>query len=114
MESLQERVQAYWDKRSADFSAVRQKELKGIDGAAWLDYIRKFLPCEGTLDVLDIGTGPGFLAILMAAAGHRAVGMDMSPLMLKEAKKTVKTMVFTLTLFSAMHKCRLLRKLPLT
>lgn len=87
MESLQERVQAYWDKRSADFSAVRQKELKGIDGAAWLDYIRKFLPREGTLDVLDIGTGPGFLAILMAAAGHRAVGMDMSPLMLKEAKK---------------------------
>lgn len=87
MQALGERIQNYWDKRSRGFSAVRQRELASSDAAAWQGYICQFLPPKKQLQVLDVGTGPGFLAILMARLGHRVTGIDSSGGMIQQARR---------------------------
>lgn len=84
---IDRQIQDYWTRRSRDFSAVRQKELASSDAAAWQSYIREFLPPGRRLQILDIGTGPGFLAILMAHLGHQVTVIDSSAGMIREARK---------------------------
>ena len=83
---LHEQIEAYWDERSGDFSRLRLKELSGPCGEAWSKVLAEKLPA-GTLKVLDVGTGAGFLAILLAKLGHEATGVDMSGVMLHQAKQ---------------------------
>lgn len=40
---------------------------------------------EGPKDVLDVGCGTGFLALLFAEMGHRVTGIDLSPKMVEIA-----------------------------
>ena len=81
------RVQTYWNRRSEGFSAVRRRELASSDAAAWQAYIQQFIPEKKQLNVLDVGTGPGFLAILMARLGHNVMGIDSSDGMIQEARQ---------------------------
>ena len=85
-DGLDARIEAYWDTRSADFSAHRRQELSGPNAAAWLAVLHEHLPARVPLRILDIGTGSGFFAILLAGEGHRVTGIDMSGDMLHEAK----------------------------
>ena len=88
-EGLQRRIERYWDRRSADFSAVRRRELQGTDGRLWLELMESHLPGGRPLRILDAGTGAGFFAILLARRGHRVTGIDLSSDMLHEAKKNM-------------------------
>src|SRR5262245_53812590 len=60
---------------------VRNEE----EHAAWLDSLRPLLP-TGPVDALDVGTGQGFLALLLADLGHRVVGVDTAEGMLDAAR----------------------------
>ncbi|MBR0518903.1 methyltransferase domain-containing protein, partial [bacterium] len=84
---INSRIEKYWDRRSSDFSRVRRLELNGVDSSAWLDIIQKHLPQKEHLNILDVGTGAGFFAILLSKCGHSVTGIDMSSAMLEEAKK---------------------------
>ena len=42
------------------------------------------------MDILDVGTGTGFFAILLAEKGHRVEGIDLTPAMLEEARRLAK------------------------
>lgn len=85
MEELEKRVETYWTRRAHDFSTVRRNELRdGISGR-WLSEMEKYLPEGGELDVLDVGTGTGYFAILLSRAGHRVTGVDLTEAMLEEA-----------------------------
>ena len=42
---------------------------------------------EGALKILDVGTGPGFFAILLTKAGYDVTAVDYTEAMLEEAKK---------------------------
>ena len=85
-ETLLARIQDYWDERSVAFGKVRLAELKGPDGAAWLKLLKKHLPTGQSLKILDVGTGAGFFALILASEGHQVTGIDMSAKMLREAK----------------------------
>ncbi|MCR5756804.1 MAG: methyltransferase domain-containing protein [Selenomonas sp.] len=82
-------IEAYWDERSRDFSKLRQKELSGPCAAAWQDYLAEKIGTERQLKVLDIGTGAGFFAVLLAKSGHQVTGIDMSGDMLHQARQNV-------------------------
>ena len=81
-----QRVKDYWTQRSHDFGTVRKNELENEMGQRWLHEIERFLPEGRSLSILDVGTGTGFFAILLAEKGHRVEGIDLTPAMLEEAR----------------------------
>ena len=87
---MEQRVKKYWTQRSHDFGTVRKNELENEMGQRWLHEIERFLPEGRKLDILDVGTGTGFFAILLAEKGHRVEGIDLTPAMLEEARILAK------------------------
>ena len=83
--AIEDRVVRYWTIRSRDFGAVRKNELGSIMGRRWQKELEARLPAKTPLNILDVGTGTGFFAILMARLGHRVTGIDLTPAMLEEA-----------------------------
>ena len=49
------------------------------------------------LKVLDVGTGPGFFALLLAEAGYQVTAADVTEEMLKEAKKNTGVFAVNIT-----------------
>lgn len=49
----------------------------------WKELLRKGLGNQVPLQVLDIGTGPGFFSILLSQMGHRVTAVDASEGMIK-------------------------------
>lgn len=89
MEKLNRRIENYWDARSEDFSVARRLELDGVDGLSWRRLLKKNLPA-GKLKILDVGTGAGFFAAVLAELGHEVTAVDMSEKMLREAEKNLR------------------------
>lgn len=83
--AIEDRVVRYWTIRSHDFGAVRKNELGSIMGRRWQEELEARLPERSPLNILDVGTGTGFFAILMAQLGHKVTGIDLTPAMLEEA-----------------------------
>ena len=84
-QEIENRVVRYWTIRSHDFGSIRKNELGNAMGRRWLEELESGLPAKTPLNILDIGTGTGFFAILMAQLGHRVTGIDLTPAMLEEA-----------------------------
>lgn len=55
-----------------------------------MDEIRPLLPDKEKLKILDVGTGTGFFAFLMAAEGHDVIGIDITEEMIEKAELTAK------------------------
>ena len=87
---MEQRVKKYWTQRSHDFGTVRKNELENEMGQRWLHEIQRSLPDRRKLDILDVGTGTGFFAVLLAQQGHRVEGIDLTPAMLEEARTLAK------------------------
>ncbi len=78
-------IRDYWDKRSESYDRspghVCLPELwKSILNDVFEDMAR----------ILDVGTGTGFLASLLAELGHEVVGLDISKGMLNVARRKTK------------------------
>ena len=84
------RVQNYWNVRSKEFGDTRRVELAGPDAQAWQNFITSYLPKKKDISVLDVGTGTGFLAILMAQSGYCVTGIDLSKEMLRQAEQAAQ------------------------
>ncbi|WP_199883963.1 class I SAM-dependent methyltransferase [Anaerosinus massiliensis] len=85
------RIKKYWNERSEEFNRIRRKELESKDAAAWQSFICELLPAGNTLNILDVGTGTGFFAILMAQLGHTVTGIDAATEMIGQAKQNAET-----------------------
>ena len=57
---------------------------------AWVQAVARLLP-PAPSDVLDIGTGTGFVALIASNLGHRVTGVDLSTSMLAEARSQAKS-----------------------
>ena len=87
MDELEKRVEDYWTQRASDFQTVRLNELRDPISGRWLEEMERYLP-PGKLRILDVGTGTGYFAILLAGAGHTLTGIDLTPAMLAQAEET--------------------------
>lgn len=76
----------YWDAQAKDFDREADHGLR--DPAvrrAWADLILPLIPGPCS-DVADLGCGTGSLSLLMAEAGHRVRGLDLSARMVEAAR----------------------------
>ena len=95
--AMEQRVRHYWTLRSHDFGTVRKNELGNEMGQKWLHEIEQLLPVGENLRILDVGTGTGFFAVLLAKAGHQVEGIDLTPAMLDEARTLAGQCGLTIT-----------------
>ena len=85
--------QSYWTGRAAGYSAVNRLELSTAQRQKWSDCLRAEIARQfpdrapESLRVLDIGTGPGFFAILLTELGYAVTAVDLTRAMLDEAQK---------------------------
>lgn len=86
MEKIKQEMTEYWSQRVEKFSELRMKELYDEINNRWLYEIKKYLPNDKGLKILDIGTGTGYFCFLLAAEGHCMTGVDLTPEMIEEAK----------------------------
>jgi ubiquinone/menaquinone biosynthesis C-methylase UbiE len=84
---LTERVKKGWRISAAGYSKIIQSEFEDGVQKFWADTILGKAPNDGTLRVLDVGTGPGFFAILLSQAGHSVTGIDASAEMIECAQE---------------------------
>lgn len=84
---------AYWTKRAPGYSSVNQEELRTGQRRVWshaLDSrIQEHFPnrLRESIRVLDVGTGPGFFAIVLTLLGYQVTAVDYTPAMLDQARK---------------------------
>ena len=84
---------AYWTGRASGYSEVNQTELGSGQRQKWRDCLQseiaRHFPAAAadSLRILEVGTGPGFFAILLAELGYDVTAIDLTPAMLAEAKK---------------------------
>jgi 2-polyprenyl-3-methyl-5-hydroxy-6-metoxy-1,4-benzoquinol methylase len=71
--ALQDRLNEFWSWRGHSGQpgdlAIRNDDELGV----WMGVLQPLLPAAPA-DVVDLGTGQGFLALVMAALGHRVRG----------------------------------------
>ena len=84
---------SYWTGRAASYSEVNQLELATQQRQKWSDCLHAEIARQfpdrapESLRVLEVGTGPGFFAILLRELGYDLTAIDLIPAMLAEAKK---------------------------
>lgn len=83
---IQEKLTAYWNTRSTQYDSTPGHDLHGETYLrAWREALTELLPAAPA-DILDVGTGTGFLALFAAQLGHRVVGIDVAENMLAIAR----------------------------
>jgi ubiquinone/menaquinone biosynthesis C-methylase UbiE len=84
---LENRIEKYWDKRADSYNEVVQKEMACQKKQAWESLLLKYAGTRENLQVLDVGTGPGFFATLLASLGYSVTAVDKCEDMLKQARQ---------------------------
>jgi ubiquinone/menaquinone biosynthesis C-methylase UbiE len=78
-------VRAYWDEHAAAFDDEPDHGLRDpAVRAAWGEVLGRVLP-PAPVDVVDLGCGTGSLSVVLAAAGYRVRGLDLSGRMVATA-----------------------------
>ena len=96
--TIESENKSYWTGRASGYSEVNQWELASEQRQRWStclrDEITRHFPGRAPqeLRVLEVGTGPGFFAILLCELGYDVTAIDLTPAMLVEAKKNAGTL----------------------
>ena len=87
-DEMKKRIVDYWTGRAESYSQLNREELAWGMNQDWLAAMESEFPDrpKERMRILDIGTGPGFLAILLAQNGYFPDAADCTEEMLKEAE----------------------------
>ena len=87
MAEIQDLINTKWNPRAEGYRGSVEEQLLGPKRTAWLELITSQAPeLDRPLEVLDVGTGPGFFAIVLSQIGWRVRGVDRSEKMLAQAR----------------------------
>lgn len=84
--TAQENLNAYWNVRSEPYDEFQlaRDDNEGYR-QLWVDLYREWLPAAPA-SVLDVGTGSGYVAMLLAELGYEVTATDLSEGMLERAR----------------------------
>jgi SAM-dependent methyltransferase len=86
VKQLQEQLNAFWSTRR-EFSEPTALNIRTErELQVWMEVLSPLLP-PPPADVVDLGTGQGFLALVFAALGHRSRGFDLAEGMIEKARE---------------------------
>lgn len=82
-------IQNYWDYRSDSYtkSVIDQSEE---ERRSWIEMLSEAIEGKNNLKILDVGTGPGFLALICAEMGNEVTAVDLSENMITKARENAK------------------------
>lgn len=86
---LNDQIKNYWEGEAGIYSEGIKAELQGPTRQAWKDLVLMHAPHTGSLQILDVGCGPGFFPVILGEEGHHVTGIDITENMIKEAKANV-------------------------
>lgn len=87
---LENRLETSWDKRAFNNHEVAQKEMACQKKEAWEALVLKYAGREENLQVLDVETGLGLFAILLAGLNYSVTAVDKCQGMLEQARKNAE------------------------
>ena len=102
-ETILHENKAYWTQRAGSYSEVNQNELNTMQRGIWRHELRIHIERQfpdrdaASIRVLEVGTGPGFFAILLAELGYDVTAVDLTPAMLTEARKNAGSLAERIT-----------------
>lgn len=89
--TIQDHINDYWDYRAEDYDTAQQRpERRAADREVWSGVFRGVLPGH-PIRILDVGTGSGFLAFVLAELGHDVTAIDLSASMLERGERRART-----------------------
>lgn len=88
MNQLENDIIRYWKERSSSYGVQHRDELHTSVLHKWQSFLQnEFDQASRPIKkVLDVGTGPGFLAIALADLGYEVTAIDFTEAMLAQAK----------------------------
>ena len=102
MNNLKNEIHDYWTNRARGYSEYNQQEMADARRTMWRDKLLRLLDRQfpnrkhEEITILDVGTGPGFFAILLAEAGYQVTAVDYTEEMLKEARQNAGELAETI------------------
>ncbi|RQW81049.1 MAG: class I SAM-dependent methyltransferase [Methanothrix sp.] len=94
MTGLKDQIRTRWSLDAANYNRSTQSTWNSRRAkSAWESIFKDLLGTDVQL-VLDVGTGPGFIAFLLAELGKKVVGIDLSEDMIKIANRNAKELGF--------------------
>ena len=86
--SEKDQIRHYWDNRALDYSKETGHGFSSAEEyGLWSEVVRRNLPPSNGRKALDLGTGPGYMAMLLCQLGYETKGLDVSENMLSLARQ---------------------------
>lgn len=87
---LQQAVRKNWTQEAESYNQNIQEELGTERRKVWEELILRHAPKKPVLDILDVGTGPGFFPIVLGNTGHHVTAVDCTEAMIEKARENVE------------------------
>jgi SAM-dependent methyltransferase len=87
MEPIKDTVFRYWSEHAPRFN-TRASHIQFAQ--EWADVFARAVPIPPIRDVVDLGTGTGACALILAALGHRVTAVDGAAGMLNQARQAAE------------------------
>ncbi|MBP2132203.1 ubiquinone/menaquinone biosynthesis C-methylase UbiE [Methanomicrobium sp. W14] len=84
-----DKIMEYWDHRSSEYHREYADKMDE-EMEIWRSIFSGILPGGERIRAVEVGTGPGILAISLASMGHNVTGVDLSEKMLERAAENAR------------------------
>jgi ubiquinone/menaquinone biosynthesis C-methylase UbiE len=100
LQRQQDQITAFWNERGPAYEdqAIHRLQGDGEEGV-WQDVLSALLP-PPPARVVDVGTGTGYLAFILAGSGYRVTGVEIADGMLRVAQKKASEIIGAPTFMS--------------